>query len=246
MSVARFGEHVHAQRGRRHRPRRRGVRRPVRLLAQPHGDGARRVHQRADRRAAEGGWVPYRDYIGSNLEIMDVATGERTVVSRRPISVQAPNWTPDGKALIYNSEGKLYRFDLARRSATQIDTGFATSNNNDHVLSFDGKMLGISHQPPRTTAIGRLHAAGDRRHAEARSPRTRRRIFTAGRPTASCSSTPACATANSTSTGFPSAGGRGDAADDDDGRRRRARVLARRAVDLLQLDRAAAGCRSGG
>ena len=26
------------------------------------------------------GWVPYRDYIGSNLEIMDVATGERTVV----------------------------------------------------------------------------------------------------------------------------------------------------------------------
>ena len=26
------------------------------------------------------GWVPYRDYIGSNLEVMDVATGDRTVV----------------------------------------------------------------------------------------------------------------------------------------------------------------------
>ncbi len=26
-----------------------------------------------------------------------------------------------------------------------INSGFATSNNNDHVLSFDGKMLGISH-----------------------------------------------------------------------------------------------------
>ncbi|GIV60373.1 MAG: hypothetical protein KatS3mg043_1462 [Rhodothermaceae bacterium] len=26
-----------------------------------------------------------------------------------------------------------------------IDTGFATANNNDHVLSFDGRMLGISH-----------------------------------------------------------------------------------------------------
>ena len=93
------------------------------------------------------GWVPYRDYIGSNLELMDVATGDRTVVATSPISVQAPNWTRDGKELIYNSEGKLYRFDLATREATVLDTGFATSNNNDHVLSFDGAMLGISHQP---------------------------------------------------------------------------------------------------
>lgn len=93
------------------------------------------------------GWVPYRDYIGSNLELMDVATGDRTVVATSPISVQAPNWTRDGKELIYNSEGKLYRFDIATRRATVLDTGFATSNNNDHVLSFDGTMLGISHQP---------------------------------------------------------------------------------------------------
>jgi len=93
------------------------------------------------------GWEPYRDYIGSNLEVMDVTTGDRTVVSTSPISVQAPNWTRDGKELIYNSEGKLYRFDLATRTITPLDTGFATSNNNDHVLSADGTMLGISHQP---------------------------------------------------------------------------------------------------
>jgi TolB protein len=93
------------------------------------------------------GWVPYRDYIGSNLEVMDVASGDRTVLATSPISLQAPNWTTDGKELIYNSEGKLYRFDLATRKATLLDTGFATSNNNDHVLSFDGTMLGISHQP---------------------------------------------------------------------------------------------------
>ena len=29
-----------------------------------------------------------------------------------------------------------------------IDTGFATRNNNDHVLSFDGKSSGISHGSP--------------------------------------------------------------------------------------------------
>ena len=36
------------------------------------------------------GWVPYRDYIGSNLEVMDVATGARTVLHTSPISIQAP------------------------------------------------------------------------------------------------------------------------------------------------------------
>jgi TolB protein len=90
-------------------------------------------------------FVPYRDYIGSNLEIMEVETGNRKILYRSPDSLQAPNWTVDGKALIYNSKGRLYRFDLAKKMPEVIDTDFATSNNNDHVLSFDGKMLAISH-----------------------------------------------------------------------------------------------------
>lgn len=89
----------------------------------------------------------YRDYIGSNLEIMDVDTGQRKIVYRSDQSLQAPNWTADGKALIYNSNGLLYRFDLASGEPRVIDTGFATRNNNDHVISFDGAMLGISHHP---------------------------------------------------------------------------------------------------
>jgi TolB protein len=90
-------------------------------------------------------YTPYRDYIGSNLEIMDVATGSRKIIYRSPDSLQAPNWTPDGKTLIYNSKGKLYRFDLRTNTPVEINTDFAIRNNNDHVLSFDGKMLGISH-----------------------------------------------------------------------------------------------------
>ncbi len=89
-------------------------------------------------------WVPYRDYIGSNLEVMDVATGARTVVHTSPISIQAPNWTPDGKTLIFNGSGKLWTFDLAARAVAELPTGRATRNNNDHVLSADGTMLGIS------------------------------------------------------------------------------------------------------
>lgn len=91
------------------------------------------------------GYVPYRDYIGSNLEILDIASGHRKIIHRSPESLQAPNWTPDGQALIYNHNGKLYRFDLATNEPQLIDTDFATANNNDHVLTFDGKMLGISH-----------------------------------------------------------------------------------------------------
>jgi len=90
-------------------------------------------------------FVEYSDYIGSNLEILDVATGNATIVHQYRQSFQAPNWTRDGKALIYAQEGRLYRFDLSSRSAAAINTGFATRNNNDHVLSFDGRRMAISH-----------------------------------------------------------------------------------------------------
>lgn len=89
----------------------------------------------------------YDEYLGSRLETMDVRSGHRTVVHREPRSLQAPNWTLDGESLIYNSEGLLYRFNLETRTPREIDTGFADDNNNDHVLSFDGEQLGISHHP---------------------------------------------------------------------------------------------------
>ncbi|MRR23122.1 biopolymer transporter TolR [bacterium] len=88
--------------------------------------------------------VPYRDYLGSNLEILDVETGHRQVVFQAPNSIQAPNWTQDGKYLVYNSDGLLYRFDIETGRPEVINSGFARSNNNDHVLSFDGMMIGIS------------------------------------------------------------------------------------------------------
>lgn len=93
---------------------------------------------------AKADYKPYKDYIGSNLEIMDIATGNRKIIFTAPNSIQAPNWTKDGKTLIYNSDGKLYNFDLKKGQPTVLDSKFAIKNNNDHVLSFDGKMLGIS------------------------------------------------------------------------------------------------------
>ncbi|MGJ8713963.1 MAG: TolB family protein [Maribacter stanieri] len=87
----------------------------------------------------------YREYIGSNLELMDVETGHREIIYHSAHSIQAPNWTVDGKKLIYNSKGRLYNYELETNSITPLNTGFAIKNNNDHVLTFDGKLLGISH-----------------------------------------------------------------------------------------------------
>ncbi len=88
--------------------------------------------------------VPYRDYLGSRLELLDVASGEREIIYTDPQSIQAPNWTPDGKTLIYNSKGLIYTFDLEKRTPEVLNTGEVTNNNNDHVISFDGTMLGLS------------------------------------------------------------------------------------------------------
>jgi TolB protein len=87
---------------------------------------------------------PYRDYIGSHIEVMDIQTGGRKIVHSAPNSLQAPNWTKDGRFLIYNSEGLLYNYELATSTITKLNSGPATQNNNDHVLSFDGKQMAIS------------------------------------------------------------------------------------------------------
>ncbi len=83
--------------------------------------------------------------LSSNLEVVEVASGKREVIYKVPYSIQAPNWTPDGRSLIYNdSKGIMVNFDLASKKATAINTDTVTRNNNDHVISFDGKMLALS------------------------------------------------------------------------------------------------------
>jgi Tol biopolymer transport system component len=81
-----------------------------------------------------------------SLEIYDVQTKERKVLCTFPVKIEAANWTPDGKYLIYNSEGKLFRIDIRHpERIEQINSGFAVRCNNDHVLSASGKRIAISH-----------------------------------------------------------------------------------------------------
>ena len=101
-------------------------------------------------------FVPYQDYLGSYLETMDVSTGHRMILKSDKGSIQCPNWSKDGKSLIYNSsEGLLYNYNIESGVAKQINSGFAIQNNNDHVISPDGKMIAISNivGPKRKSTI---------------------------------------------------------------------------------------------
>ncbi len=89
-------------------------------------------------------WIAQRDSF-SILETVDVHTGERTVLQEYDHVIEAPNWTKDGRFLIYNSGGKMYTYELATGENKGIDTGFATDCNNDHVLSPDNQQLAVSH-----------------------------------------------------------------------------------------------------
>ncbi len=87
---------------------------------------------------------PYKQYLGSRLETLEVATGKREILHTEPGSIQAPNWMAGGKSLLYNGDGLIYTFDMDKRQPKVLNTGEVKNNNNDHVLSFDGKMLGLS------------------------------------------------------------------------------------------------------
>ncbi|HNB51008.1 MAG TPA: hypothetical protein PK530_03650, partial [Anaerolineales bacterium] len=52
-------------------------------------------------------WIAQRDSF-SILETVDVFTGVRTVLKEFDYVIEAPNWTRDGRTLIYNSQGRMY------------------------------------------------------------------------------------------------------------------------------------------
>jgi TolB protein len=89
-------------------------------------------------------WIAERDSF-SILETVDIHTGDRRVLKEFDCVIEAPNWTRDGRYLIYNSQGKMYTYELAEGEIYEIDSGFAIDCNNDHVLSPDNTQLAISH-----------------------------------------------------------------------------------------------------
>jgi TolB protein len=84
--------------------------------------------------------------LGSRMETMDVFTGVRKVIHESTGRFEAPNWMPDGKKVLFNENGSIYTIPVEGGAVEKINTGSMNKINNDHGISFNGKMLAISNR----------------------------------------------------------------------------------------------------
>jgi hypothetical protein len=82
----------------------------------------------------------------SSLETISIASMDRHVEYVAAAHFEAPNWSRDGKFLIFNQEGTLRRLALDGSEPTLIPTAPQIHCNNDHGISPDGQFLAISDQ----------------------------------------------------------------------------------------------------
>jgi Tol biopolymer transport system component len=70
------------------------------------------------------------------------------VVATGPGRMEAPNWSKDGKTLIFNRDGHIWTIPAEGGAATILNTGAATNCTGSHGLSPDGKWIAISCSTP--------------------------------------------------------------------------------------------------
>ena len=80
------------------------------------------------------------------LETVPLASKDRRVVWTTTNHIEAPNWSHEGTALLFNGRGRMYRIPVTGGEPVMIDTANATRCNNDHGISPDGSTLVISDQ----------------------------------------------------------------------------------------------------
>ena len=111
--------------------------------------------------------------IESRLEVLTVATGEKEVVWSAKAHFEAPNWSRDGKSLLFNQDGRILVLPLDERKPRLLDTGTTTRCNNDHGLSPDGRWLAVSDQTQdggRSVIFVLPSSGGTPRRVTAKSP----------------------------------------------------------------------------
>lgn len=80
----------------------------------------------------------------SEVWVASVAGGRELVFTTEDVLLEAPNWTHDGRALILNGDGKLWKLDLDTRTLQQVPLTGIPDLNNDHVLAPDGETIFLS------------------------------------------------------------------------------------------------------
>ena len=80
----------------------------------------------------------------STLETVEIDSADRRVAYLAAGRFEAPNWTRDGRAFLFNRNGHIERLPVNGTTPQILDTGLATRCNNDHGISPDGTQLAIS------------------------------------------------------------------------------------------------------
>jgi Tol biopolymer transport system component len=101
----------------------------------------------AGRGGGRGPAVRYR----SHITIYDLRTKATKELLTSDTRWEAPNWTHDGKYLLANSQGGLWKLAVdgpVPAVPEKLDLPAGLTCNNDHGFSFDGKMLAFSASAP--------------------------------------------------------------------------------------------------
>lgn len=83
----------------------------------------------------------------STITIYDLETHTARPVLKDTAHYEAPNWSRDGRTLIFNSEGTLYRVSVDGGKPEPINTGEVSDIINDHGISPDGTTLAFTAGP---------------------------------------------------------------------------------------------------
>ncbi len=81
----------------------------------------------------------------AELYVIDVRSRRATLrYSSGELLFEAPNWSPDGRWLVVNGDGGLFRIAVECGELEPIDLGGIAPINNDHLLSPDGGIAYVS------------------------------------------------------------------------------------------------------
>jgi TolB protein len=93
---------------------------------------------------AVSAWAQPRPPANSRITVIDRDGGNARVIHTSAKLFEAPNWSPDGRYLLLNSEGKLWKVAVEGGEPAMVETGEVGRINNDHGISPDGKWFAIS------------------------------------------------------------------------------------------------------
>ena len=89
----------------------------------------------------------------STLQVVQIAESSprADVVYTQQARLQAPNWSRDGRTLLFNRDGEIWSIPAEGGAPRQIDAGAATGCSGSHGFSPDGKWLAVTCSLPGST-----------------------------------------------------------------------------------------------